>query len=106
MSLRAKLILAALLVGGLVWGFLRLWDVAGDARESAVRLEWAQEREALIAARQAAEQEAAKRRKAAEETKQENTERGENVIIETRYIDRNWSDTKLPPGLFDTLRKN
>jgi hypothetical protein len=106
MKIIGFILLAGGVLGGITWGLVKFWDTAGDARESVVRLEWAEEREALIAARQAAEREAAARRKAAEETKRENTERGENVILETRNIDPDWSGTKLPPGMFETLRKN
>lgn len=110
MSLKVKIFLALALIGGalggIAWGLVQFWDAAGDAREAVVRNEWKQEKLDLISAKEAAEKEAAERRKEAEETKGKNTERGENVILKTRNIDPDWSSAKLPPGLFETLRQN
>src|SRR5689334_2752309 len=110
MSLKAKIIIFLLLsagaLGGIAWGLLQFWDAAGDAREVVVRNEWNQEKLDLIAAKQQAERDAAEARKQAEEIKQGNKQRGEKVIEQTRNIDPDWSSTVLPPGMFDTLRKN
>lgn len=100
-GLAALLILAALAAG--VW---KLIDYGGDTRESAVRLEWAEEKLSLIDQRDRAIKEAADNRKLAETEKQENQKRGDKAIVQTRYIDRVWSDTHLPSGLYETLRTN
>jgi hypothetical protein len=110
MRLYAKIILAVLVIGGvlggIVWGVRAFCDACGDARENKVRLEWAQEKLDLIAARDQAILDAAEARKAAESVKSENTERGENVIVQTRNLNPIWSATRLPAGLYDTLRQN
>jgi hypothetical protein len=95
-----------LALAGVLHGVWLLYDAGGDAREDSVRLEWAREKLELTAARDQAIREAADARKAAESIKQDNSQRGENVIEQTRNLDPDWSSTKLPAGLYDTLRQN
>ena len=52
MRLYAKVILGVLIVGSVVggigWGLRALYDAGGDAREAEIRLEWHEERQALL----------------------------------------------------------
>lgn len=110
MSFKVKVFLAIALIGGalggIAWGLVQFWDAAGDAREATVRQEWSQEREALVAAKQKAEKDAADARKQAEEKKQENTQRGEQVIEQAKTIDPDWSATRIPAELYKSAREN
>ena len=110
MSLKLKVFLALALIGGALggtaWGLVQFWDAAGDAREAVVRNEWKQEKLDLIAARQQAERDAAEARKNAESKKQENEQRGEQVIEKSRNVDPDWSNTPMPAELYESARKN
>jgi hypothetical protein len=101
-----KALVILFLLSGLLAGLWKLYDAGGDAREDKVRLEWAQEKLNLVEQRDAAEKRAAENRKEAEAEKKGNTKRGEKVIEQTRNLDPDWSATRLPAGMYETLRQN
>jgi hypothetical protein len=110
MKLYAQIFIVMLVAGGVIggvsWGVRAFCNACGDARETKVRLEWAQEKLDLIKARDQAIQDAADARKTAEDIKQGNTQRGEKAIEQTHNLNPDWSTTRLPAGLYDTLRQN
>lgn len=104
--MKLKILIALLTLVAIGYEVVALIGWAADGREKEVRLEWAQEKLDLVAARQAAEQQAAELRRQAEGEKQENTQHGENVIEQSRNIDRDWSAVRIPAGLYQSARQN
>jgi hypothetical protein len=104
--MKLKILVALLVLGAIGYEVVALIGWAADSREAEVRREWAQEKLDLVAARQAAEQEAAELRRQAEDKKQENTQHGENVIEQSRNIDPDWSATRIPIELYQSARQN
>jgi hypothetical protein len=101
-----KALVILLLISGILASLWKLYDAGGDAREDKVRLEWAQEKLNLVEQRDAAEKRAVENRKEAEAEKQGNAKRGEKAIEQTRNLDPDWSATRLPVGMYETLRQN